>query len=359
MRLAHEVYQQNVTRITSRMLTPVPGLDGEFPANYFVYTLVPSHDAFGKVSGVIIYAVDETAQRAKEIEEERQRLKLIFDHSYRMALALFDAETTELIIGSPRYLETASSVLGSDRNNLIGCKWQDLPFIVSDDEAARLWNDARESRAAVRLPEAHWKTATGEQEITWDYSLTPIMDIEKQNTIRYMLVSAVDVTEQTRARQEIERLNQLKDGFLSLASHELRTPLTSILGNAELLQRDLKQLSRSETQEPAAEREQHILESIIHQAHRLTRLIEEMTDITRIRSQQFELKNRENVNIVELVRRVVEQQGSTSDHPITLETQQEELEVTCDEVRTEQVLNNLLNNAIKYSPAGRPAAVGI
>jgi signal transduction histidine kinase len=359
VRLAHEVYQQNVTRITSRMLTPVPGPDGEFTANYFVYTLVPSHDAFGKVSGVIIYAVDETAQRAKEIEEERQRLKLIFDHSYRMALALFDAETTELSIGSPRYLETASSVHGSDRNNLIGCKWQDLTFIVSGDEAVRLWNEARESRSAVRLPEVHWKAATGEQEIVWDYSLTPIMDIEKQDTIRYMLVSAVDVTEQTQARQEMERLNHLKDEFLSLASHELRTPLTSILGNAELLQRDLKQLDRSETQEPAAEREQRILENIIHQTHRLTRLIEEMTDITRIRSEQFELKNRENVNVVALVRRVVEQQKVQTAYPITLETKQEEIEVTCDEARLEQVLTNLINNAIKYSPPGKPIAVGI
>jgi two-component system CheB/CheR fusion protein len=359
VRLTHEVYQQNVTRITSRMLTPVPGPDGEFTANYFVYTLVPSHDAFGKVSGVIIYAVDETAQRAREIEEERQRLKLIFDHSYRMALALFDAETTELIIGSPRYLDTASSVHGSDRNNLIGCKWQDLTFIVSSDEAVKLWNEARKSRAVVRLPEVHWKAATGEQEIVWDYSLTPIMDIEKQDTIRYMLVSAVDVTEQTQARQEMERLNHLKDEFLSLASHELRTPLTSILGNAELLQRDLKQLNRSETQEPAVAREQHILENIIHQTHRLTRLLEEMTDITRIRSEQFELKNRENVNIAALVRRLVEEQKVQTAHPITLETKQDEIEVTCDEARLEQVVNNLINNALKYSPPGKPIAVGI
>src|SRR2546423_865425 len=359
VRLAHEVYQQNVTRVTSRMLTPVPGPNGELTANYFVYTLVPSHDASGQVSGVIIYAVDETAQRAREIDEERQRLKLIFDHSYRVALALFDAETTELIIGSPRYFHTTRSIHGSDGNKLIGCKWQDVDFIVSGDEADSLWNRARESRTSTRLPEAHWKPAEGEQEIVWDYSLIPILDIEKQDTIRYMLVSALDVTEQNQVRQEMERLNRLKDEFLSLASHELRTPLTSIKGNAEILQRNLKRSSKEGDQITGIGQAQHILDSIIHQLKRLTGMINEMLDITRIHNEQFELKNRKNVNIVELARRVVEQHNVTTDHPITLEAQQEEVQVNCDEAHIEQVLSNLISNAIKYSPAGKPVAVSI
>src|SRR6266566_1791699 len=359
VRLAHEVYQQNETRVTSRMLTPVPGPDGELTANYFVYTLVPSHDASGQVSGVIIYAVDETAQRAREIDEERERLKLIFDHSYRVALALFDAETTELIIGSPRYFHTTRSMHGPDGNNLIGCKWQDLAFIVSGDEADSLWNRARESHTSTRLPEAHWKPAAGEQEIVWDYSLTPILDIEKQETIRYMLVSALDVTEQNQVRQEMERLNRLKDEFLSLASHELRTPLTSIKGNAEILQRNLTRSSKEEDQITGIGQTQHILDSIIHQVKRLTGIINEMLDITRIHSEQFELKSRRNVNIVELVQQVVEQHNVTTDHPITLETQQEEVQVNCDEARIEQVLSNLISNAIKYSPAEKPVAIGI
>jgi signal transduction histidine kinase len=359
VRLAHEVYQQNVTRVTSRMLTPVPGPDGELTANYFVYTLVPSHDASGQVSGVIIYAVDETAQRAREIDEERQRLKLIFEHSYRVALALFDAETTELIIGSPRYFHTTRSIDGPDGNNLIGCKWQDVEFIVSGDEANSLWKRARESRTSTRLPEAHWKPAAGEQEIVWDYSLIPILDIEKQDTIRYMLVSALDVTEQNQVRQEMERLNRLKDEFLSLASHELRTPLTSIKGNAEILQRNLKRSSKEEDQITGIGQTQHILDSIIHQVKRLTGIINEMLDITRIHSEQFELKSRRNVNIVELVRQVVEQHNVTTDHPITLETQQEEVQVNCDEARIEQVLSNLISNAIKYSPAEKPVVVRI
>jgi two-component system, chemotaxis family, CheB/CheR fusion protein len=67
--LAHEVYQQNVMRTTSRILTRVlkEGVPEERFANY---TLLPSHDVAGRVSGVLIYAVDETERLAKEAEEE-------------------------------------------------------------------------------------------------------------------------------------------------------------------------------------------------------------------------------------------------------------------------------------------------
>jgi signal transduction histidine kinase len=201
-----------------------------------------------------------------------------------------------------------------------------------------------------------------EQETVWDWNLIPILDKEKQDKIRFMLVSATEITEQVQARQEVERLNHLKDEFLSLASHELRNPLTSIMGNTELLKRGLKRLSKSEVAETpklSLEREEHLLDSITHQTQRLANLIDEMLDITRIRSEQFELKNRENVNIVQLVRQAVEQQSAISNHPIILETQQEEILVTCDEARIEQVLNNLMSNAIKYSPADKPVVVGI
>ncbi len=307
VRLAHEAYQQDVIRTTPRMLTRLPKANGEAIESYFVYTLVPIHDAAAKVSGVIIYTADETEQRAREAQEELERLKLIFK-----------AESVNT-----------------------------------------LWNTILESHAPLRLSEVHLKLAQDEQETVWDWRFTPIFDLEQQDTVRFILISAVEITEQAKARQEMERVSHLKDDFLSLASHELRTPLTSIKGNAEILQRNLKRLLKAENQITSIEQEQQIVDSIIHQANRLNGMINEMLDITRIRSEQFELKSRGNVNIVELVRRVVEQQKVTTDHPITLETQQETVEVNCDEARMEQVLSNLINNTIKYSPPGQPAVVGI
>jgi signal transduction histidine kinase len=107
------------------------------------------------------------------------------------------------------------------------------------------------------------------------------------------------------------------------------------------------------------DQEVQMLERIIHQARRMDKLVGEMMDITRIRSELFQLEKRQHVNIVELVRRVVEQDPINTLHKLDIHTDAQELLVTCDEIRVEQVMNNLLSNAIKYSPKGTPIEVGI
>src|SRR6266700_2032519 len=125
VRAAHEVFRQGITHTTPRVLTRVPNTNGGYSESYFVYTLVPSHDAGGKVSGVIIYAVDETQHRVRELMEERERLRLIFEHSDMAALALYDAQTAELVMGSPRYLDMKASTHNIERDKLTGKKWHE------------------------------------------------------------------------------------------------------------------------------------------------------------------------------------------------------------------------------------------
>jgi two-component system, chemotaxis family, CheB/CheR fusion protein len=358
VRTAHEVYEQGNTRTTSRILTRLPNTNGEIKENYFVYTLVPSHDANGRISGVVIYAVDETEQRVKEIVEEREKLRLIFDHSDMAAFALYDAQTAELIIASSRYLDMVASTHDMDRSELNGKKWHDMTINSLTGEADRLWRTALETREPVHLPEVHSGISADKQESVWDYSLIPIYANEEEDNIRFIVVSAIDITKQVQARQELMQLNRIKDDFLSLASHELRTPLTSIMGHSELLQRNLKRLESSETPRPDFAQEVHLLDMIVHQSRRLNHLIEEMMDFTRIRSEQLELKHMENVNLVKLVRRVLEQY-SGSNREITLVTREEEIMGNCDEGRLEQVLNNLISNAIKYSEADKPIEVRV
>ena len=90
VRLAREVYRQDAVRVTPRTLTYFPkGQGADAPqASYFVFTLVPSHAGNGHVDGVIIYAADETEQRAREAEQEREQLQLVLDHTPVALLAL-------------------------------------------------------------------------------------------------------------------------------------------------------------------------------------------------------------------------------------------------------------------------------
>lgn len=155
------------------------------------------------------------------------------------------------------------------------------------------------------------------------------------------------------ARTAAESALQLRDLFLSIAAHELKTPLTALLLQAQMLQR------RAQRSEVLPAREQRMLQVITDQAHRLDRLIAALLDISRIERGQLSL-NREPVDLGALVQRVVaEVQPISEQHTITYEALNDELIIDGDELRLEQVIQNLLQNAIKYSPDGGPVAVTV
>ncbi len=361
---AREVYQRDEIRTLPHTLTPSQTQD-EQEESYFVYTLIPSHDIHGHVNGIIIYALDEMEQRTRETTEERKRLKLIFDNTSSALLALYDAMTTKLLIASPNYLHTLARSYGPEADSGIGNTWHVNTIITPYEQAEALWNTAKESRTSTRLPEVAYTFAQDGQETFWDYTITPIMDIEQSDTIRFMLVSMVDITEQVQARRELERLDGIKDDFLSLTTHELRTPLTAILGNAQILLRSLKkqatQMSDKDGQPGQVEQWVNNVDKIVFQTNKMNTIIGEMTDVTRLSGRVFELHTTDGVDIVELIQRVVEQHRLADDnkHPIKFTASTDAIIGTVDAARVEQVLNNLLSNALKYSPAGKPVEASI
>jgi signal transduction histidine kinase len=355
VQLAHEAYQLDAVRTSPRTLVHLPEGQNGYSETYFAFTIVPTHDAAGRVTGVVIYAADQTLQRANEVEEELQKLKLIFGNIDTTLLALYDAQSTRLLMASPRYLDCVAQVRQLNRDELIGCKWEELNVLASAEEAVRLFKNVLESRSPLRVPEVHLNPPANEQESIWSYTFIPIANMSNEDVVDFVLISAVEVTEQVKTRVEIERLNQLKDDFLSLASHELRTPLTALLGNAQLLERHLKRQGTETTSEQA----RHVLDNVIYQVHRLSQLIDEMVDMTRIRGDVLELHTHENVNMVALVRRVIEQFANTANRALKLESSEESITGNWDEARLEQVLNNLVSNAIKYSPSDKPVVIGV
>ncbi|MBV9259639.1 MAG: PAS domain-containing protein, partial [Ktedonobacteraceae bacterium] len=364
-RMAREVYSQETPHTMPRVRTIIPGTQGDNEERreaYFSYTLVPSHDASGRVDGVIIYASDETEQHARELQEEFNQLKTIFDNTRTAALALFYAETQTLIMASPRYLELVTQAHNIPPDNVIGRSWQEITLLSAEDSPLERWKTVVEDRTSFRIPELTLSFASDGSETVWDYDLTPIVDTEEPDTVCYVLVSAVEITDQVHARKDLERLEHLRDDFLSLATHELRTPLTSIQGNTQMLQRTLKRHVASLSQEQA--REYHLdqgltqIDSVLRQLKSMNSLIAEMFDVARLRGEGFELHLQENVDLVALVRSIVEQQGMQS-HRISVQSSEETIPVTLDKDRIEQVLNNLLSNAVKYSPSGTSIAVTV
>ena len=144
---------------------------------------------------------------------------------------------------------------------------------------------------------------------------------------------------------------ELKDRFLGLVAHELRTPLAAIKGFASML---LTQTAQGKG-EALAEWQYEAIAEIDLGSDRLTRITKDLLDVVRLQAGRLVL-HREPLDLVSITQRVIaEIQRSTDRHQLTLSMDPpslSELLVVVDGDRIEQVLSNLLTNAIKYSPQG-------
>jgi signal transduction histidine kinase len=139
---------------------------------------------------------------------------------------------------------------------------------------------------------------------------------------------------------------RLRDTFLSVAAHELKTPLTALLGQAQLLRR---RLNNANTLTEANERS---IDIIIGQTRRFNDLLDDLLDGARLESGQLEIR-RAPFDLVDLLQSVVsETQPTFVRHTFISELPSEPVMLWGDRSRLEQVLHNLLGNAVKYSPDG-------
>lgn len=143
---------------------------------------------------------------------------------------------------------------------------------------------------------------------------------------------------------EMKQLERLKDEILSIASHELKNPLTVIMGYSSLLKR-----TPAVEQDPRASR---AAETIRQQTLRMRRLIERLLDLSRLDLGRMVLQI-DSFDLAALLRTIAEEQQSMAPkHRIHTILEHDTLYIEGDYTRLEQVLVNLVNNAIKYSPDG-------
>jgi PAS domain S-box-containing protein len=137
---------------------------------------------------------------------------------------------------------------------------------------------------------------------------------------------------------------QQKDEFMAIASHELKTPLTSIKIYTELLYQNLFHDQNMETAQ--------MVLKIGNQVDRLTWLIKEMLDVTRISTGSLRMA-REYFDLSSLAEDVAEEMQNTMESHRIQASIQPHMQVWGDKGRLRQVLVNLISNAIKYSPESR------
>ncbi|MBW8756033.1 MAG: hybrid sensor histidine kinase/response regulator [Burkholderiales bacterium] len=161
------------------------------------------------------------------------------------------------------------------------------------------------------------------------------------------------VAELQSTQLELERALRMRDEFMSMVVHELRTPLSVLAMEVRVRQH---QVDAGNTTFFSPENLSKMFERDQRQVRSLTRLIDDMLDVSQIQHGKMSIR-RGPCDLAALLRRVVDEvQGQRSDVPITLEADGVDAVGEWDEFRLEQVVVNLLTNALRYG-AGKPIRV--
>lgn len=181
----------------------------------------------------------------------------------------------------------------------------------------------------------------GHPRLTVLATYTPLLDEEGE--LQYIIVNVNDIT-------RFREAEEMKSTFISVISHELKTPVALIKGYAATLRREDVEWDEETIREGLA-----IIEE---EADRLTTLIDNLLDASRIQAGGLKLQF-EEVHLPELIQDLAERfQAQTKAHTLVVDVPEDLPPVWADPERVRQILSNLVSNAIKYSPHGGTIRIG-
>ena len=274
------------------------------------------------------------AQLYQQISHEKQRLDAIIEASADGVLILDSAQRISVF---NRALERLS---GFDADEAIG-----LPH----DDVIRI--DAKRTGLTLSEAEAGGWPLRGNSHFLVEGDLRRRDGTHTPVSATYAALfdqddRLVNIIANVRDMTRLREPDELKNTFISIISHELKTPVALIKGYAGTLRREDARWDAATVRGSAA--------VIEEEADHLTELIDNLLDASRLQAGGLKL-SWGDVALDQLARHMVEKYSvEATVHPITLDFPPNFPSVPGDAARLEMVLSNLINNAIKYSPAGKP-----
>ena len=288
-------------------------------------TVLPIKDDKGKIVGYTCLSRDLTRFReaSAALRRSESRFKRLFESDI---ICIFIADFNGTVIEANKaYL----SLLGYTREDLVShmITWADITPPEYAEKDAEAIKEAKEKGICSTYEKEYIHRDGHRIPILIGYAL---IEGYKDRCIGFVL----NITER-------KMLEQRKDEFISVASHELKTPLTSIKAFAQILQQHMDRIYD--------EQSQLYLKKMEVQINRLTDLVSDLLDVSRIQAGKLEL-HKEHFQFDEMVKSVTDNLAPVlNNHSIEIQ-KNESVTVYADRSRLEQVLINLITNAVKYSP---------
>jgi PAS domain S-box-containing protein len=276
----------------------------------------------------------DNARLYREARGAEAKVRRLFDTG---VIGLFVADAERIVEANDRFLQ----MVGYTRDDLAAGR-QRLPA-MTPPELAQL-----DALAIAEIAERGYCTPFEKEYVRKDGSRVPVLigAAALQGTSPPWICAVLDLTTQKAAEQD-------RTAFVDAATHDLRNPLTSLKGRAQLLLRRARRAQALEVAElePA-------LVAIDADASRMVSLIDELMDAAHLRAGRALVLNLGPTDLVALVRENLDNERWTT-HPVTLESAEPSLFGEWDRSRLERVVQNLLDNAAKYSPIGSRIVVRI
>ncbi|WP_242980651.1 PAS domain-containing sensor histidine kinase [Clostridium vincentii] len=193
------------------------------------------------------------------------------------------------------------------------------------------------------------------KQVYWNIILEPILEVNEE--IQEILIVVIDVTAETNSNLVMENTLKLQGEFLANISHELKTPLNVIYSVVQLFSMYCNSDSLDKNKKPIIK----YIESMKKNCYRLSKLINNIVDSSKIEAGFFEL-NLSNNNIVEVIEEIVMSVTNFTEIKglnIIFDTDTEEKIIACDPEKIERIVLNLISNAIKFSNPGDEILVDI
>mgnify|MGYP005851841301 CR=1 FL=1 len=288
----------------------------------------------------LMAASQQNEDRRREAQRRAAELQAVLDNMVDAVfvtspdgrITLYNAAAIQLL-GFTRFGEVKN--LTAEFPRLFQLRYPDGRPIESQEMATAR---ALRGETVVEMSQVLHNPALGEERYV-RVSAAPIRDSDGQ------VVSAVAVVRDVTAQAEFERT---KDQFIAVAAHELKTPVTIMKGSAQILLRQSEGLEAPQRK---------LLASMNRGADRIDRVVRDLLDISRLHAGAFPLE-REKISLSELTEEVADRLTLTTGRAIRI-TDLEPASVLGDQARLEQVLTNLLDNAVTYSPQGSEIEVSV
>jgi PAS domain S-box-containing protein len=293
----------------------------------------PILDSYGRLVGAINVLFDITNRKK---EEDRLALYAEIFANSKDGIAIIDP--------AGKYLEQNSAheeLLGFGSDEII-----DQTPAIHLGEATFAEIATALTQSGVYRGEVDSVAKDG-RELTLDLSAFVVKD--KAGEPRYFVGIKRDVTERRLAEEALRRSGEMREQFLSLVSHELRTPISTVLGNGLLLLKHSEQIDEADKRQAYAD--------IVTQTEKLQENIEHLLLLARLDASELEL---EPISLRALAAKGIETfKERHPDRVLTFRSPDDLPAVLGQETLVSLVLQNLLTNAEKYSPAGQPIDVSL